>query len=400
MHKKLLILATLCLDAVGNHATVNQLFYAANEFANAHNFESAAALYRTATEIMPSSWTIYSNMGYALGELARYADAAQAYEHALRLNESSPELHRAYATVLLALGDFKRGWQEYEWRWESADRKSFRLPCPAWDGQEPLQGKTIVLVQEGALGDCLQFVRYAKRIKESGARVIVHVHPALRPLLQQCPYLDGISITTEPIISADFWASLMSLPALLCHEIAHEYAPIPYLFSAPALVHHWNKKLPGTGMRVGVCWQADLSNDANRPPLAQRSFAPTLFEPLSKIADIHLISLLKKSSEIPAYIHTFDDVDTEHGAFMDTAAIMSNLHLVISVDTSVAHLAGALGIPTWLIVPFKADWRWGTTNTDSPWYPTMRLFRRTRSETWDQLIARITQEIILFKEQV
>ncbi len=373
----------------------NQLLNKGNLYALNNNFEAAVAIYKEILQVYPHSTAVLYNLGFAYNELTEYQLAVDAFEKTCAL-QPTPGNYLALATALLALGDFQQGWPMYEHRWELPDKKNISLSYPRWDGKTCLQGKRIVLLSEGALGDCIQFIRYTEQIKKMGAYVIVLIPPAVAPIARMCPFADEVVSSDSTLPYADYYSSLMSLPAHLGITKENACSSIPYLDVDLPLFNYWHTALKEEKKcKVGICWQADQANDANRPPLARRSIDPEDFLPLSKLPQIVLYSL-QYNQKAPTFMNDFGpSIDTVHGRFMDTAAIICNLDLVITVDTSIAHLAGALGIPTWLILPYKADWRWMKDYTHSPYYPTMYIFRASRNEPWQSVISTIADTLSL-----
>lgn len=373
----------------------NELLNTGNLYALKYDFNAAVETYKKILTLFPRSAVAHYNLGYALNELTEYKTAADAFEQACTI-QPTPHHYLAYATALLALGDYAQGWQLFEHRWDLPDKKNIPFSCPRWDGITSLNQKKILLLSEGALGDCIQFIRYAQPIKKQGAHVIVLVPPALVNLCTLCPFIDEIVSSGSPMPAADYYTSLMSLPALLRTTKTTIPNTIPYLTVDQPLYDYWKSILASDPLfKVGVCWQADQTNDANRPPRARRSIPVDAFKPLSQLPQTSLYSL-QHNEPAPAYMHDFgSSIDTIHGRFMDSAAIICNLDLVITVDTAIAHLAGALGVPTWLILPYKADWRWMTDTDLTPWYPTMYIFRAGNNESWQSLIATITDTLSL-----
>lgn len=383
------------LPADNTRSLANELLNTGNLHVLNYNFDGAVAIYKKILTLFPDSPAVHYNLGYALNELTRYQEAAESFEHACAL-QPTPGNYLALATALLALGDYKRGWHLFEHRWELPDKKNISLPYPRWNGTDSLNQKKILLLNEGALGDCIQFLRYTELIKRQGAYVIVLVPRELSSLCKLCPFIDEIVTSGTSIPSADYYTSLMSLPALLGTTRTTIPTTIPYLTIDQPLFEHWKYKLDqDKRFKVGICWQADRANDANRPPAAQRSIPADIFAPLHILPQISLYSL-QHNQPAPPFMHDFGpSLDTVHGRFMDTAAIICNLGLVITVDTAIAHLAGALGTPTWLILPYKADWRWMSDIDNSPWYPTMRIFRASRNQSWDSLLKTIADTLSL-----
>lgn len=361
-----------------------------------HDFERALHHFEYLLTYAPYSNALYYNIGKTLVELTEYEKAIQAFKKAHEYKPTCIETQCALATALLALGDYEQGWKYYEARWLRPERSSLPFQFPGWDGKKSLDNKTILLLNEGALGDCFQFIRYAHALKKLyHCTVHVHVPRLLHSVLSRCSYIDGFIDNPFQQYRANYYTSLMSLPALLHTTLETVPCDIPYISPCPKQLEQWQNKVDPSLFNIGVCWYADRENDANRPPLAQRSFAPEFFAPLVQLPKIRLYSLHTTSSGTP-FIHTFESLDAHHGNFMDTAALMHHMDLVICVDTSIAHLAGAMGIKTWLILPFKSDWRWLKNGTQTPWYPTMTLYRAAKNESFASVVQRIKKDLEIF----
>jgi hypothetical protein len=279
---------------------------------------------------------------------------------------------------------------------------------PQWKG-EPLNGKTILLIGEQGFGDRLQFIRYAEILPRLGALVSVECPKSLIPLLARCKGVNQVIAEGEELPGFDFYTPLLSVPAVLRTELHTIPANVPYLSADPLLLNKWREKLEELipsqrvkpnhrGLCIGINWQGRGGMGEYR----QRDIPPDLFATLAELPGVRLISLVKTEAvgELPAVaaptsmIDFGREIDREHGAFMDTAAIMMNLDLVISSDTAVPHLAGALGVPVWLVLPFASDWRWLLDRSDSPWYPTMRLFRQKRPGDWAGVFEEIKAALL------
>ena len=379
----------------------------------------------------PDSPEAHNNMGVALAALGRHAEAAASYGQALRLRPDSPDvrdnlgaldmkqgrldeamrhfdeavrlepdhaearLHRALGWLLA--GDFERGWPEFEWRWRSRGFQERRLPRPRWDGS-PLTGRTILLYAEQGLGDTFQFVRYAPLLKERGATVIVECQEALVRILAGCPGIDRIVPRGEPLPEYDVQAPFLSLPGILRTSLDTIPASVPYLFADPGLVERWRRELSGVaGPKIGIAWQGNPKYAADR----ERSIPLRRFAPLVRQSGVRLVSLQKTHGidQIEGVSRDFavtdfgSRLDEASGAFMDTAAIMMVVDLVVTSDTAIPHLAGALGVPVWVALPKVADFRYLLRRDDSPWYPTMRLFRQTEAGNWDEVFERMAVEL-------
>jgi hypothetical protein len=292
--------------------------------------------------------------------------------------------------LLLAEGEFEQGWSEYEWRWKTKETVPRHFEQPLWDGRR-LDGKTILLHAEQGLGDTLQFIRYAFLVKALGASIIAECPKPVTQLLASCPSIDQVITQSEEFPRFDTHAPLLSLPRILHTTLSIVPAEVPYLSADPGLVDLWRTKLEHfRGFRIGINWRGRTGQGTFR-----RRDIPTECFAVLRQPDITLISLQKDATpqELAAVqvsvFYPGDDFDRTHGPFMDTAAIMKNLDLVITSDTSTPHLAGALGVPVWIALPYVASWQWMKNRADSPWYPTARLFRQKTSGDWNGVFNEI-----------
>jgi hypothetical protein len=286
----------------------------------------------------------------------------------------------------LLTGDFERGWAEYQWRWKAEQCQWRDFSQPLWDGR-PLEGRTILLHAEQGLGDTIQFVRYAALVKQRGGGVVVECPTPLLSLLASCERIDRLMGRGDELPAFDLQAPLLSLPGIFHTSLDTIPADGPYLFADPGLVGRWRQELGGiAGFKIGIAWQGNPKNPDDR----NRSIPLSDFEPLAGCSAVRLLSLQKEAGteqlqKVAGRFPVIDlgsRLDEAAGAFMDTAAVMMNLDLVVTSDTAIAHLAGALGVPVWVAISFVPDWRWLLDRSDSPWYPTMRLFRQTRLGDW------------------
>jgi hypothetical protein len=295
------------------------------------------------------------------------------------------------------MGNFEQGWPEYEWRWQRPQTppRPFRQPC--WDGS-PLAGRTILLYMEQGLGDILHFIRYAPLVKQQGGTVLVECPGFLIPLFSRCPGIDGLVAEGTELPACDVQAPLLSLPRLLGTTLATVPAEVPYLFADPDRVAHWGHKLrPLRTFNIGLVWQGNPHHGWDR----HRSFALAQFAPLARLDGVQLFSLQRGAGveQLRTLAGRFPvtellrESDGPSEALMETAALMKNLDLVISADTAPAHLAGALGVPVWVALAALVDWRWMFRREDSPWYPTMRLFRQTELGNWLPVFERMAGEV-------
>jgi tetratricopeptide (TPR) repeat protein len=354
-------------------------------------FDEAIDRCRQALVIQPEYPGAHHNMGYILTAIGDFNGAAASYDRALELDAGLAKARYHRATLALLAGDWQKGWDGYEARWEAGRLPKPMFSQPQWS-REKLDGRTILVHTEQGFGDTFQFIRYAPLVKEQRATVVVECARPLLPLLATCPGIDQLIGAGDELPAFDFHCPLLSLPGAFQTRLETIPANVPYLFVEQGLVEQWREKLKGvSGFRIGINWQGRSGQGYFR----RRDFPLESFEPLAKLPGLRLINLHKGEGRKElagwkdrlAVIDPGDDVDKAHGAFMDTAAIMMNLDLVITSDTSIAHLAGALGVPVWLALPFVPDWRWLLARSDSPWYPTMRLFRQKSLGDWASVFA-------------
>ncbi len=364
-------------------------------------YELAEALYRQALRAVPDHPGWLSSLGNTLRALGRLAEALDLHERAIAAAPGDAELRFNRALALLAAGDFSRGWREYEWRWMRVSRRKHG----SWWKGDALGSRTILLHAEQGLGDTLQFLRYVPLVGATGGRIVLEVHAALVRLCQGLPGIAEVVPTgetgSEQSVQFDVQCSLMSLPLLLGTTLETIPAATPYLHPDPALVAAWRQRLPDTGaLRVGLCWAgARHVTDAGARLIDQRrSLRLAELAPLARISGVQFVSLQKgepadELRDAPAGLNVLDPMPAVTD-FADTAAIVCHLDLVISVDTSVAHLAGVLGRPVWMLSRFDGCWRWLHGRDDSPWYPTMLLYRQEHPRDWSGVVARLRRDLI------
>lgn len=359
---------------------------------------------RRGVQLDPNFAEAYNSLGAAVSVERRFDEALDHYAHAIRLKPDYPDAHWNRSLIWLLTGDFERGWPAYEWRWRCA--RTGPTPTyrePRWDGS-PLDGRTILLHAEQGLGDTLHFVRYAALVKARGGSVILQCQPPLKCILASCAGIDQLVGQGGPLPRFDVWTPLMSLPAMFGTHLRTIPAHVPYVSAEAALVEHWRRELaPLRGFRVGIAWQGSPRHPWDR----HRSATFDDLTPLARVPGIDFISLQKgvgpDDIQCSAFraphsaLVTYSGIDEANGPFMDTAAIMRNLDLVIAVDTAVAHLAGAQGVRTWLALNYSPDWRWLLDREDSPWYPTMRLFRQAKLGDWSSVFSRMADELLSLK---
>lgn len=353
-------------------------------------WEEAAKAYAECLKRCPDHAQAHFNWGNLLFEQGQDGQAVQHFDQALALRPQDAEIRKNRAFAQLMQGQFPKGWGDYEARWLTEPLKSAHVSrdCPEWDGVQSLQGRCILVHAEQGLGDTLQFCRFAAAVKARGAALVVlEVQRPLVPLLQG---LKGADLVVPPGLASftpDVQVPLMSLPRVLGLGPEAWWPSQPYLRADPTRVAQWASRLPPQGLRVGICWEGSVKGiEAGRHiPLAA-------FEPLAQVPGVHLVSLQKGAADLasPSWpLQCFGTALDREAPFLDTAALMAALDLVITTDTSVAHLAGGLGVPVWVALSHHADWRWMRHKTDTPWYPTMRLFRQPRRGDWPGCFASI-----------
>ncbi|ARJ65714.1 hypothetical protein WV31_08625 [Magnetospirillum sp. ME-1] len=339
------------------------------------------------------------NLGCSLQETGQTRPAIEAYRQAIALRSDYAAAHWNLAHSLLRAGEFAEGWREYEWRWQTVQTAD-TYPQPFWTG-DAAAGRTLLIWEEQGLGDTIQFIRFAPLLAKQGWKVVVVVQKALKRLLDGLP---GVEIVArgEALPHFDVHAPMLSLPHLLGVTADAVPAPAPYLAADPARIALWRDWLQSRpGLRVGLVWQGNPTAKVDKG----RSIPLACLAPLAAIPHIRLISLQKNEGVeqldgLPTgmTVETLGaDFDAGPGAFLDSAAVMMNLDLVITSDTAIAHLAGALGRPVWVLLQAVPDWRWLDGRADCPWYPSMRLFHQTRAGDWDGLAQRVAGELSRFK---
>ncbi len=328
----------------------------------------------------------------------RFDEAMAAYQKALTLDSKLPEAHLGRGWLNLLRGDWAAGFADYEFRSQVGEPAYAPLPQPRWDGA-PLAGERLVLVTEQGLGDTIQFCRFAPLLAARGFDVTVLTRKAMAPLLST---LSGVTIETDhDKIAQDTrplrWLPLLSVPGVLGIRPDTVPAQVPYLAAEPARIEAWRARL-GAAFKIGINW---ASGHSDKPHFKRRNIPLADFAPLAALPGVQLISLQKgppavQTVEVPfGYsIMTLNaDPAPDADFFLETAAVMMNLDLVVTCDTSVTHLAGALARPVFAAVPVVNDWRWMLQREDSPWYPTLRLFRQDETRKWGPALARIAEAV-------
>jgi len=362
------------------------------------DFAESINLYRKALALRPNYPEALNNLGNALKDSGKLPEAILAYQQAIAIKGDYPDFHNNLAMALLAAGRFAEGWRKYEWRWKSTQLAAARhnMAEPLWQG-EAAEGRVLLIRSEQGFGDTLQFCRYAPKAAARGLRVVLEVQPALVRLMGSLFGVEQVIAQGQPLPDFDLYCPMMSLPAAFNTRLETIPADIPYLAVQDDPLNSWRSRLAdcnGKTLKVGLVWAG--SSRAHSPDLIatdrRRSIAPELLAPLLDIAGIQFYNL-QKGGPPPPEEFCLIDLMAECNDFADTAALVANLDLIISVDTAMAHLAGALGKPIWVLNRFDSCWRWLQTREDSPWYPTLRLFRQPRSGDWESVISIVGDEL-------
>ena len=371
------------------HMNMGNVFHALG------HLEEAAGCYQTVLQIDSRHVDAHANLGKTLVDQGKLDEAVSCYRQALSIKPEDGNLTFDLSTVLLLQGKFKKGWEGYDRRFERRGWERtypYRFDIPRWDGS-PFPGKRLFVHCEQGFGDVLQFARYLPMVKARGGEVIFEVP---KPLMRLMENFAGTDIVIEGpskhnmSTQCDFYAPLLSLPGLFGTTLENIPCSVPYLHSDPEKASLWRKNFSGKGIQVGLVWEGKATDPNRSCPVEQ-------FEPLGEIQGVRWFGLQKgkaadralhltEKMELVNLGEAFDD-------FSDTAAAIACLDLVISIDTAVAHLAGAMGKPVWVLLKSTPDWRWLMDREDSPWYPTMRLFRQTRYGEWEYPVRCVVREL-------
>lgn len=376
---------------------VEALYNRGNVLKTLKRYDEAMTSYDRAIALRPGHADAHNNRGQVLRELMRYDEALACYDRALASQPQNIMAHCNAAALRLLLGDFGRGWTDYEWRWlkDSVILSNRIFPQPLWRGED-IAGKTILLHSEQGLGDTIQFCRYVPLVAARGARVILEVQQPLHALMTGLSGATQIITKGNPFPEFDIHCPLLSLPLAFGTRLETIPFANAYLAAPTRRAMDWQTRL-GVKQRprIGLAWSGRAGHARDR----ERSIGLSAFLPLLEIGAT-IVSLQKEvRAEDAIILKERGDIlhaGEELGDFSDTAALMSQLDLIISVDTSVAHLAGALGKPVWILLTHEPDWRWLLDRDDSPWYPTARLFRQDDTRSWNSVIAHIYDAALKF----
>ena len=379
------------------------------DYAEAHNnigialleigkHEDAITHYQKAISLNPDYAEANNNLGIALQEIGKHEDAITHYRKAISIKPSFAEAHFNLSCLYLLLGNFEKGWEEYEWRLKlkSNIEHTRSFTQPQWDGR-PLDGKTILIHAEQGLGDTIQFIRYIPMLAKAGGDIVVECDAKLSHLFSGYEDITRFIGTGDELPDFDIHASLLSLPNIFKTSLNSTPSDTNYIHINDNLVGSWKNKLSSLKkLKVGLCWQGSVDNRKDQ----SRSIPLKYFSDILNIIDISFVSLQKGYGQeqildggLADKITDFSSEMDTHEKFVDTCAIIENLNLVIGVDTATIHLAGAMGKPVWVLLPYSPDWRWMLNTNDTPWYPTMRLFRQQEPGNWETVMDEISVEL-------
>jgi Flp pilus assembly protein TadD len=354
--------------------------------------EDAVACYRAAIEARPDHALARNNLGLALQDQGRWSEAMAAFEAAASIAPDAPIVRWNRALALLLRGNFEAGWRDYHWCQGTSLFTQRNFSQPPWRGED-IAGRTILIHAGQGAGDTIQFVRYARHLKGRGASVVVECLPELARLLKTARGVDRVIAKGETPPAFDCHAALHALPFLLGTRVDTIPAHTPYVQADGDLDSAWRGRLDRAGPNIGLVWRGSPNHRHD----GTRSIAPGFRAEICGAPGMHWFSLQKdaRPDELGALSGSAGIVDCGPwlGDWADTAALVSCLDLVVTVDTGIAHLAGALGRPAWVLLPFNPDWRWLLGRPDSPWYPTLRLFRQPAPGDWRSVLLEVRREL-------
>ena len=347
----------------------------------------AEARFLKALSLRPDMADSHYSLGVALADRGAFAEARAAYDRAIQLNPAAADAHWNMSHLYLREGDFARGWEAYEWRLRRTKKLTRDVQRPRWDGRSDLKDRTILIQTEQGYGDTFQFIRYAALVKDRGATVLVECQPGSERLLAGVRGIDGIVSRADAPPHCDLYIELMSLPHLFATSVETVPREVPYIFAPADVAESWQARTRDVaGLKVGAVWRGNLENASHE----KRSIPADIFTDVLSAANTGWFSLQRDAhaDEIAALAARghIEDCGPLLNDWAETAGLISAMDLVITVDTGVAHLAGAMGKPAWVLLPHAAEWRWLELRADSPWYPSARLFRQSRAGDWHALM--------------
>ncbi|MDF2372036.1 MAG: tetratricopeptide repeat protein [Rhizobiaceae bacterium] len=364
---------------------------------NMQRYEEALTCYKRALAIDSGNWTAMNNMAYTLRQLGRFAESADFYRRMNKLRPDQPEGLWNQGLLKLLMGDMPSGWSDMEWRWKCKEfmRKPGVKGIPEWLGQN-IEGRSIAVFTEQGFGDVFQFCRYLPLLADLGAKVTLVAPVVAHRLLSTLDPRVSIKGLKQTLAETDYQCTLLSLPDRFKTELSTIPTSTPYLFAEDNLVKQWKEQIPQKGLRVGISWQGNPKGAVDQG----RSFPLSELAPLAKVEGVELISLqyMHGTDQIEEMadqmsLQILDGFNEGPDGFVDTAAVMKNLDLIITSDSAPAHLAGALNVPVWVLLKKVPDWRWLLDREDSPWYPGMRLFRQQEDGDWAGVVKQVVEAL-------
>ncbi len=356
-------------------------------------FDEALESYQLAQSLNNQHSGILNNQGLLLVDMQRFDEALECYQQAVTLAPDFDEVYWNQSHLHLLLGDYKQGWPLYEYRWKSVQKATYRnLNKPLWLGEESITGKTLFIYPEQGQGDFIQFFRYIAEIEKLGAKVILEVPPSLMALFEEM-HLDCLLVKSGELVqSYDYHCPIMSLPLAFKTELDTIPSPIPYVTASQEKIEQWTARVNQENLNIGLVWSGASGHQHDH----LRSIALEKLQPLMTLpATYHALQNEFRGTDQPV-LKQLDNLKTYHSLlndFSETAALIAQMDLVIAVDTSVAHLAGAMGKECWLLLPYSPDFRWLLERLDSPWYPTITLFRQSTFNDWVSVIEVVKEKI-------
>lgn len=352
--------------------------------------EKGALWYRRALHVDPRNVAVWINYASCLRGIEKMDEALAAIDTAIAIDPNNGSAHFARSMILLLMGRLAEGWKEYEWRWRTTILVSRPFPQPRWDGR-PFPGKSLLVHTEQGMGDLLNFVRFMPAVKALGGTVVLEIQPELARMMDRYPGVDMMFERGGPPPPTDLQLPLLDLPSVLGVTLENVAQDSSYLTAPSGKVEPWRQRLQASALKVGLVWAGNPDHANDR----RRSIPAALVQPLLNVrgANFYSLQVGAKSGDAQLFGRKIIDLSPELTDWTETAGALMNLDLLITVDTSVAHMAGALGRPVWVLLPIECDFRWMLHREDTPWYPSMRLFRQVNRGDWAEVIARVAQAL-------
>ena len=383
--------------------------FLAQDYYKQKNYDQALTYFKKIADLCPLSSKVFLNIGYILYQQGNIQEAIEYLKKAITLNPKDTEVYKWLSFAYLMLGHIDKGYEIEDYAYNIKVENG--IINRQWDGYADLKGRTLLIHDDIGIGDIFCFIRYAKIFKERGAKIVFNTRKFLFPLLSKCPYIDHLHERFKGVPMHDYVVYVSRLPRVVYRLIGRATGEIPYLFADQKRVDFWGKKLShDNNFKVGICWDASrhVNVKTGKQTKTNRSMPLYYFYYLSEIKGVTLYSLQQRNgtdqlTHMPKdfKIHIFEgDFDKKYGSFTDTAAVMKNLDLIITVDTSIAHLAGGLSVPVWVILPYVPDWRWLIAKSDTYLYPTMKFFRQKSLDDWGSAMEQVIQVLAIKRKKI